>query len=203
MNIVDERYKNGKIYKIVCNETGEIYYGSTIQKYLCIRMSHHKCKKTCRSRQIINRNNYYCELIENYSCNNRKELETRERWYIENNNCINKVIPTRTKKEKKNYNKEYYEENKEKKKEYRQDNKEKIKEYQKEHNKKYYQENKEKIIEKKNKYYQENKDKINEKRKETITCDICGSIVGMSSLKRHQQRQICLSKIEKLNTKTI
>ena len=27
-------YENGKIYKIVCNETGSIYIGSTAQKYL-------------------------------------------------------------------------------------------------------------------------------------------------------------------------
>jgi hypothetical protein len=106
MNIIDERYVNGKIYKIVCNETNEVYYGSTILS-LKDRIIKHKCSLKCESRQIINRNNYYYELIEDYSCNNRKELETRERWYIENNKCINKIIPTRTLKE-------YYQENKEK-----------------------------------------------------------------------------------------
>jgi hypothetical protein len=107
MDIIDERYKNGKIYKIVCNETNEVYYGSTIQELNKRINSHRKGKQLCLSRQIIDRNNYYYELIENYSCNNRYELNTRERWYIENNACINKVIPTRKYKE-------WYEDNKEK-----------------------------------------------------------------------------------------
>jgi len=109
MDIIDERYKNGKIYKIVCNETNEVYYGSTIIK-LKYRINRHRNSNMCMSRQIINRNNYYYELIEDYSCNNKYELETRERWYIENNNCINKIIPTRT-------DKEYYENNKDRLKE--------------------------------------------------------------------------------------
>ena len=98
MNVIDERYQNGKIYKIVCNETGEVYYGSTIQE-LNKRMYKHRCDNYCRSRHIIDRNNYYYELIEDYSCNNKKELETREKWYILNNDCINQKIPARTKQE--------------------------------------------------------------------------------------------------------
>jgi len=180
MDIVDERYKNGKIYKIVCNETGETYYGSTIQK-LKYRISRHKNRKTSESKHIINRNNYYYVLIENYSCNNKKELETRERYYIENNDCINKIIPTRTKEE------------------YVEDNKEKMKEYQKTH----YKQNKENIKEQKKEYYHQNKEKINEKLKEKISCPICDSIVRKADLKRHQRTDKCLSKIEKLNTKTI
>jgi hypothetical protein len=123
MDIIDERYKNGKIYKIVCNETNEVYYGSTIES-LTDRIRKHN-DKSCRSRQIISRNNYYYKLIEDYSCNNKYELNTRERWYIENNNCINKTIPTRTRKEYRQVNKDkkkiidkiYYENNKEKYKE--------------------------------------------------------------------------------------
>jgi hypothetical protein len=38
------------------------------------------------------------------------ELNARERWWIENNECVNKYIPTRT-------DKEYYEAHKEKIKE--------------------------------------------------------------------------------------
>jgi len=129
MNVIDEKYQNGKIYKIICNLTGETYYGSTTQE-LNNRMNQHKNKKKyCRSKQIINRGNYYYEFIEDYSCNNRKELETRERWYIENNECINKSIPTRTYKE-------YYENNKEKllekQKIWYEDNKEIIREKQNE-----------------------------------------------------------------------
>jgi hypothetical protein len=125
MDIIDKRYKRGKIYKIVCNETGEIYYGSTI-KSIHSRIKCHICKKKCVSKQIINRNNYYYELVEDYSCNNIYELETRERWYIENYDCINKQIPTRTRQE-------WYENNRDRLLEQR---------------KSYYQQNQEKILEK-------------------------------------------------------
>ena len=35
-------------------------------------------------------------LIETYPCNSKYELEAKERWYIEHNECVNMVIPTRT-----------------------------------------------------------------------------------------------------------
>tara|TARA_E500000318_G_scaffold105612_1_gene112691 strand:+ start:362 stop:907 length:546 start_codon:yes stop_codon:yes gene_type:complete len=173
---IDERYVNGKIYKIVCNETGKVYYGSTIKK-LKYRINNHINERTCESKQIINRNNYYYELIENYSCNNEYELKSRERWYIENNDCINKVIPIRTKEEIKEYQKKWYE-----------DNKEKVNDRKRN----WYEKNKEKILEYHKELYHKNKEKINEKMKEKILCDICGSIVSRRNLKRHQLQKKCL-----------
>tara|TARA_Y100000114_G_C11472102_1_gene191321 strand:+ start:82 stop:411 length:330 start_codon:yes stop_codon:yes gene_type:complete len=49
-------------------------------------------------------------LLEEFECKSKYELETRERWYIENTKCINTKIPTRTSKE---YKKMYYHKNKE------------------------------------------------------------------------------------------
>jgi len=46
-------------------------------------------------------------LIEDFPCENRYQLEARERYHIENTKCVNKIIPTRT-------SKEYHEQNKEK-----------------------------------------------------------------------------------------
>ena len=94
----------GIIYKIICNITNEIYFGSTINT-LNRRMILHKSK--CKSYNngkyhfitsfnIINRGNYSYLLIENVECETKRELEIRERFYIENNECINKVIPCRT-----------------------------------------------------------------------------------------------------------
>ena len=62
--------------------------------------------------------------IEPFSCNSKKELETRERYWIETlKSKLNCVIPTRTQRE-------YYDNNKEKiaerEKKYREQNKEKI-----------------------------------------------------------------------------
>ena len=97
----------GIIYRIVCNETGEVYYGSS-KHSLNQRMSQHKngCKrwkegKTAylTSYQIIHRGNYSYSLIETVECEDKKQLEAVERKYIDNNECINKNIPGRTMKE--------------------------------------------------------------------------------------------------------
>ena len=165
-------YSNGKIYKIVCNITGEQYIGGTIQK-LSQRLTQHvsSSKKTCRpckSRDIILRGDYQIVLIENYSCNNKEELERKEREHIESNICVNKYIPRRTAKE-------YYDTNREslllrdkewrnthkevivvKQKEYRDTHKEEIALIQKE----YYDNHKEVIKLKSNEYYDAHKEEV-------------------------------------------
>ena len=78
---------------------------------------------------------YKIELIE------ETDDKLRERYWIENTDCINKVIPGRTTEEYYQDNrdkinqkqKEYYEKNTEKHKEYYENNKGKILEYKKEH----------------------------------------------------------------------
>jgi len=129
------RYLNhGKIYKLVCNVTGLVYYGSTT-KSLKQRLTEHKSDykrylqgKTnyLTSFKIIENGDYNIYLVENYGCLNKKQLESIERVYIENYKCINKNIVGRTKKE---YDKEYRTNNKDKIKEYRQNNKDYYKEY--------------------------------------------------------------------------
>ena len=61
--------------------------------------------------QIIDRGNYSYSLIETVECEDRKQLEAQERFYIENNECINKIVVGRT-------GKEWYEDNREQKKAY-------------------------------------------------------------------------------------
>lgn len=88
-------YHNSKIYKIVCNETGEVYYGSTTQKNLASRMTaHRKDDSKLLSLIIIQRNNYGYSLVENFSCKNSEELHQKLRFYIDNNVCINKLNKT-------------------------------------------------------------------------------------------------------------
>ena len=76
------------IYMLVCNITGDTYYGSTCQP-LKERLYGHISSHSCSSKIIIDRNDYlplipletnllYCEKIE------------REEWYINNNICVNK-----------------------------------------------------------------------------------------------------------------
>ena len=56
-------YANGKIYEIVCNITGERYIGSTTKK-LSRRLTNHKEKTNlCKSRQIIEKGDFYINLL--------------------------------------------------------------------------------------------------------------------------------------------
>ena len=112
-------YKNGKIYKLGCNITKEAYIGSTC-KSLETRLQAHKDNNDCRSKQIIERGNYYIELLETYPCESRCELYRKEGEYQKSIKCINKMVAGRT-------HKEYYQEHKKEKAKYQQDNKEKIK----------------------------------------------------------------------------
>ncbi len=84
-------YKKGKIYRIVCNTTGEQYFGSTTRtlgRRLC---GHRSPSNQCASRQIIERGNYEIILCEEYPCDNKQQLHERERFWIEIHNCINKM----------------------------------------------------------------------------------------------------------------
>lgn len=127
-------YENGKIYKLYSLSKNIVYFGSTAEKYLSKRLQHHLAdykkyknnkKNFITSFKVLECEDYKIELIEEINCNNIDQLRERERFYIENNDCINKKIPNRT-------NKEYH-------KEWEQNNKEHIKEYKKE----YYENNKE------------------------------------------------------------
>jgi hypothetical protein len=99
-------YQLGKIYRIVCNTTGLTYYGSTCEPTLARRLAGHvgqrkqwlngKIKTKCTSIQVLENDNYTIVLAELYSCNNIMELHQRERFFIENYDCVNIQKPTRT-----------------------------------------------------------------------------------------------------------
>jgi len=167
-------YKKGQIYKIVNNENTNVYYGSTVEP-LYKRMYKHRNKhNTCMSKNI-GVDLYQCKiiLVENYPCNSKYELESRERYFIENFECVNKRIPTRTEKEYRQDNKKllaqktqkWYEKNKNKKKIY---------------DKKYREKNKDKTKKYKKEYYEKNKDK------DKVEC-VCGCIVSKSNLSQHKK----------------
>ena len=171
-------YANGKIYKIVCNITGEQYIGATIQKLLSQRLTQHvRIKKTgqkCKSIDIISRGDYQIVLIENYPCNNKEELAKKEREHIESNICVNKNIPSRTPKEWRDthkeaislYHKENYITNKEaidlRNKEYMNNHKEEMSLL----GKKYYNDHKNKIALKHKEYRGTHKEEVAMKNKE-------------------------------------
>jgi len=121
------KYQNGKIYAIRSYDTDEIYIGSTIMtlsRRMCKHRSGMKYWKEGKgnytsSFKILEYPTCYIELLEQYPCNNRDELNKKEGEYIRSMNCVNKKIAGRTDAEWS--------------KQYRLDNIEKIKEYQKEY----------------------------------------------------------------------
>ncbi len=153
METEQNRYARGKIYSIRSHQTDKIYIGSTINTLTKRFHDHKKDYKRfmnekfsyISSFEIIPFDDCYIELIENFPCNSKAELERKEGEHIRATQCVNKHIVGQNPKEYYQNNKEqitlrhkqYYEANKEliklQSKEYRDANKEKIKEYHKKH----------------------------------------------------------------------
>lgn len=178
-------YQKGKIYAIRSYQTDDVYIGSTCKK-LSARMADHRSDYR---RYGINKANYitsfrlleyednYIELIENCPCDSKDELNRKEGYYIRNDeNCVNKQIAGRTRKE------------------YREDNKEKAVEY----NKIYREENKEKIREHKKIFREENKEKIREHKLKPYTCE-CGKTFTYDNKARHERTKFHQDYITSLN----
>jgi hypothetical protein len=148
-------YQKGKIYKLYSPSKNLVYYGSTIQSLsqrLGEHISHCKTynndnnKAYCSSYLIIDCEDYKIELLEEYPCNNKSQLNKKEGEYIKENECVNKVIAGRTDKEWRSDNKKdlaeaqkkWYQEHKEEQKKYKEEynikNADKVKEYQKQYN---------------------------------------------------------------------
>lgn len=173
-------YQNGKIYKIVSENTEKIYIGSTCSP-LSKRLYEHKAnyknyldgaKNKISSYQIFELGEVDIILIENYPCNDKNELHARERYWMEQNKeiIINKYRPNKLiELGKKEYNSEY-----------RKHNKDKIVHQKKE----YYDQNKEKIIQKTKIYSEMNKEKVRERLNKKYDCE-CGGKYTHANKNRH------------------
>lgn len=180
-------YKNGKIYKIESLEGDCVYYGSTAQPQLCKRMAQHRAnyiasRGSTTSKNVLCFNDAKIYLVELYPCNSKEELTAREGYYIKNNNCVNKHIPSRTKKE-------YYTDNRKKilkeKKKYYNENKKHIYEYQE----KYRKDNKNKLDVYHNEYREKNRELIRDRKRQTEICE-CGLIINKNHRSRHKKSTI-------------
>jgi hypothetical protein len=171
-------YQNGKIYKIICNDTGLCYIGSTTLT-LCNRMTthrySHKIGKNCSSNVILKNENYsYC-LIEKYPCENKEQLKKKEQFYIDSIDCVNKHNSYLTEDKLKELNKKWRDDNKEYIKEKRKEYYETNKEIFKEKNKEWRENNKEKRKIQKKKYYDLNREQILLQKKEEYHSKIISS----------------------------
>ncbi len=166
-------YKKGQIYRLWSPHTDKFYIGSTCSP-LAKRLYEHKKNYNLflkyksvyySSFELFHLGEVKIELIEDFACNNKKELERREGQLIREHkdNIINLNIAGRTLKEYRDDNKDILSE---KNKEWRDSNKDKLSDYMKI----YQSKNKDKISERKteyNKIYEfENKDKISERKKQ-------------------------------------
>lgn len=209
------KYENGKIYKLIdkTNDNKVIYVGSTIFK-LNERLSKHKADSKIKPNRKIYKyicnvgwDNINIELIEEYQCYNRKELEVHERYHInELNPDLNDNLPGRTQHQWYNDNKddiqqhkkEYYEKNKdfikETNRKYREQNINKIKEIQKD----YRDKNKSKIVKYRQNYYNEKKQDISMQKNKSFLC-CCGVETSSNNKARHEKSKKHMTYINNLN----
>ena len=149
----ENKYQNGKIYKIADVGYNKGYIGSTCES-LSKRMARHRStylygSKKDKGRRINSLFDDFgveickIELVEEYPCNNKMELLRQEGHHIRENECVNKIVSGRS-------SAEYWQE-------YSANNKEKIREK----NKNWYENNWE--------YRQEYRKEFNTKNKDNTT----------------------------------
>lgn len=159
-------YSKAKIYKLTSIHTDKIYIGSTVQS-LKHRYTNHNCKTNdCTSKILFNLGECNIQLILDYPCNYKHELELIESYYIQKNNCVNHYHNIGSNKERKH---EYYKKNKEmyniRTNEYNEKNKVYLIQYRKEYRERNkYKINKEIKAHKDKIYRENNKDKFKEYR---------------------------------------
>jgi hypothetical protein len=170
-------YSQGKIYVLKSSQTDDVYIGST-KETLEDRFDSHKrdYKKWLNGKthyitsfDLMKYDDVYIELLEDYPCNSKKELELEEGKYQRIMNCVNKRIEGRTHKE---WIEDHREEIKEYQKKYREDNKEHLKEYR-----------------------EDNKDKYKDKYKQKFKC-ICGKEIRRDNKRRHEKSTVHIKYIE-------
>lgn len=193
---------SGIIYCIKSKETGEQYIGSTTID-LKVRLQCHWRSLTygsnCSSTKILayGPDNVEVSVLEQFEDIEESELRKKEGEYIrKSNNCVNIVVPGRTREEYYKDNAEVYRESR---KQYYEANKEQFSERWK----KYYNDHKEELNKKNHdyhvanktvrnevsrQYYNEHREEINAKRNAKVPCEICGAIRSKASLTQHRKR---------------
>ena len=185
------KFQNGKIYKLVCDASPLVYYGSTI-KSLNDRLATHKNdwlrRGTGGSAELFDLGNVTIHLIKNFPCNSKEELEKEEGLFIKVflkcfpfRIIVNRRIPRRYKND---YDKEYYIENKDKllkgMKTRKEKKKEEINLY---------------LVE----YRKKNKEQLHKYANTVINC-VCGSNYTRSNKIRHLKSKKHLNYVKQLGT---
>jgi len=155
---------DGSVYKITDNTNGNVYFGSTkmtLKERMRKHITGHKAYKKgdkglyCASYKIFDNGDYTAEIVEQDLYENKEAMLWRERYYIDNYECVNVHRPIITEEERLQTLKECT-------KSYIINNKDKINAKCRED----YANNREVKLAIKNKYYTDNKDEINARRRE-------------------------------------
>ena len=191
--------REGNVYMIICIINPDIrYVGSTFNQ-VRHRWQQHKqdFKRDSRNCSIYEYfekygiENFNIQLIKKYQVysehrKDNKHLRVYEQLWINKLKCVNQqnalTFDFMERIQKKQYLKQYYEQNKNKIKIYYEKNKHKIKQQSKQ----YREQNKDKINQQ-NKQYREEKGKVK------VVCAFCGSEVQKVSLTRHKKTKKCQS----------
>ena len=159
-----------KIYRLY--GAGMSYYGSTHQPLYerkANHKSHHKNKRVCCASKLIMDacEDWDLEIVETLPANSSKEeVLTREKWWVQNNECVNKNTPIQTAEELKEY-KRVWAENARRKKgiPVKETDPEKIKENEKTHRKEYLKNLPQEVKEERLKMRRENRKELTEEQK--------------------------------------
>lgn len=93
-------YQNGQIYSIRSHIRPDLVYVGATCRRLSERFGKHKVSSNrTTSKQIIDLDDAYIELIENHACDSKEKLNKREGEFIRSMDCVNKVVAGRTVKE--------------------------------------------------------------------------------------------------------
>lgn len=91
-------YTKSKIYKLVSDQTPDVFYGSTVSD-LRICLNHHRSKYDrflrgdngySPSFKLAKHDDFHIELVESYICYSSRELKERLQYHINKNKCVNK-----------------------------------------------------------------------------------------------------------------
>lgn len=167
-------YNTGKIYRIY-NPHVEFsleYIGSTASPLLSTRMAIHRATyragkgKCCNSSKLFDKygvENCIIELIENYPCKDKHELNRREGHFIQERHwCVNRYVAGRTGKES---SAAYRKNNKEKVTEAAQQKYQATRESKLAAQKKYYENHREEVLAYHAEYNNTNRDKNNARQR--------------------------------------
>ena len=179
-------YQKGKIYKTWDDNYTKCYIGSTVED-LSKRMTKHRDKyKQYLQKRTFNNTAFKLfeefgiesckiELLELYPCSCKSELEAREGHHIRNDECVNRRVMGRSKKE---HYRDNYETIRAQRKEYR----DRTREHKHEADKK---------------YRGMNKETITEHLKEKRLCE-CGCYISVRNMASHKKspKHLQLLKVE-------